>query len=109
MADEVITIRPLTPELWPAFEDLFNTKGPCSRCWCMYWRLGAAYHKQTPEENKTAFRQIVEHGPPPGLLALDGEKGIGWCQLTPRDALPWLDRQPRPRPIHPLTLAAVSL
>lgn len=37
-----IEIRPLTPDLWPAFEDLFDTKGPCSRCWCMYWRIGAA-------------------------------------------------------------------
>jgi GNAT superfamily N-acetyltransferase len=25
------------------------------------------------------------------LLAYDGNMAIGWCQLTPRDALPWLD------------------
>ena len=28
----------------------------------------------------------------PGLLAFDGDVAVGWCQLTPRDALPWLDR-----------------
>jgi GNAT superfamily N-acetyltransferase len=34
----------------------------------------------------------VKRGPPPGLLAFDGDMAVGWCQLTPRDALPWLDR-----------------
>lgn len=33
------TIRPLTPDLWPALEDLFGKQGPVSRCWCMYWRI----------------------------------------------------------------------
>src|SRR5262249_10517280 len=36
--------------------------------------------------NKTAFREIVERGPPPGLLAFDGDIAVGWCQLTPPDA-----------------------
>jgi GNAT superfamily N-acetyltransferase len=26
------------------------------------------------------------------LLAFDGDLAVGWCQLTPRDALPWLDQ-----------------
>jgi GNAT superfamily N-acetyltransferase len=26
------------------------------------------------------------------LLAFDGAVAVGWCQLTPRDALAWLDR-----------------
>jgi len=26
------------------------------------------------------------------LLAFDGDMAVGWCQLTPRDALLWLDR-----------------
>ena len=35
-----ITVRPLTPELWPDFEAVFNAKG-CSvarGCWCMFYR-----------------------------------------------------------------------
>jgi GNAT superfamily N-acetyltransferase len=39
-----------------------------------------------------AFREVVEQGPPPGLLAFDGTVAVGWCQLTPRDAVPALDR-----------------
>jgi GNAT superfamily N-acetyltransferase len=89
------TVRPLTPDLWPALEDLFGANGACNGCWCMYWRIGAAYRKRPREKNKAAFRRIVKEGPPPGLLAFDGDVAVGWCQLTPREALPWLDRTPR--------------
>jgi GNAT superfamily N-acetyltransferase len=87
-----LTTQPLTPDLWPAFEDLFGENGAVGGCWCMYWRIGRAYRKKPREENKTAFREIVERGPPPGLLAFDADIAVGWCQLTPRDVLPWLDR-----------------
>ena len=57
----------------------------------MYWRIGSAYRKRPREKNKAAFREVVMAGPPPGLLAFAGELAIGWCQLTPRDAVPCLD------------------
>jgi GNAT superfamily N-acetyltransferase len=87
-----LTIRPLTLDLWPALEDLFGEKGACNGCWCMYWRIGAAYRARPRARNKEAFREVVKRGPPPGLLAFDGALAVGWCQLTPRDTLPWLDR-----------------
>ena len=87
-----LTIRPLTPDLWPALENLFGQNGACNGCWCMYWRIGAAYRKASRDMNKEMFREIVKRGPPPGLLAFDGDVAVAWCQLTPRDALPWLDR-----------------
>ena len=103
-----LEIRPLTPELWPAFEDLFNNRGACGRCWCMYWRLGGVYRKRSPEVNKAAFREIVARGPPPGLLALDGKMAVGWCQLTPRDNLPWLDREWRLRRVDETPVWSLS-
>jgi GNAT superfamily N-acetyltransferase len=87
-----LTIRPLTPDLWPALEDLFGKNGACNGCWCMYWRIGAAYKNTPRNQNKAAFHEIVKHGPPPGLVAFDGDLAVGWCQLTPRDEVPWLDR-----------------
>ena len=47
--------------------------GAVGGCWCMYWRIGRTYREKPREENKTAFREIVERGPPPGLLAFDGD------------------------------------
>jgi hypothetical protein len=85
-------IRPLTPDLWPSLEDLFGENGAVGGCWCMYWRIGRAMRKNPRAENKAAFRDIVARAPPPDLLGFDGDNVVGWCQLTPRDALPWLDR-----------------
>jgi GNAT superfamily N-acetyltransferase len=102
------TIRALTPDLWPALEDLFGKSGACNGCWCMYWRIGAAYHKRPREENKQALREIVERGPPPGLLAFEGDKPVGWCQLTPRAQLTWLDRTRLLRPVDDKEVWSIS-
>ena len=103
-----LTICPLTPDLWPAFADLFGDKGACTGCWCMYWRVGAAYRKRPLEENKAAFRKIVNQGPPPGLIAFDGDVAVGWCQLTSRDALPWLDYSWRLRRVDAVPVRSLS-
>ena len=103
-----LTIRPLTPDLWPALEDLFGKRGACNGCWCMYWRIGSAYRKKSRDANKKAFRKIVDSGPPPGLLAFDGEVAVGWCQLTPRDALAWLNRAWRLRRVDAAPVWSLS-
>src|SRR6185312_10640760 len=87
-----LEILPLTPDRWPALEDLFGELGACNGCWCMYWRVGSEYRKQGSGSNKRAFCKAVKQGPPPGLIAFEGSTAVGWCQVTPRDALPWLDR-----------------
>jgi hypothetical protein len=61
-------------------------------------------------------------GPPPGLIAFAGEfkrhsssrlgearpPAIGWCQLTPRDAVLWLDRTLRLRRVDDLPVWSLS-
>lgn len=85
-------VKPLNPDLWPALEDLFDTSGPVGRCWCMFWRIGPQYRQRPPAKNKADMQTVVDNGPPPGLLALDGDLAVGWCQLTPRADLPWLEK-----------------
>lgn len=106
--DSHLRILPLTPDLWPAFEDLFSKQGPCSRCWCMYWRIGPGYRRETPETNKASFHVIVREGPPPGLLALIGNEPVGWLQLTPRDAIPWIDRVSKLRRVDDVPVWSIS-
>ena len=74
----------------------------------MYWRIGAAYRKRTRDQNKAAFRQVVKGGPPPGLIAFDGEMPVGSCQLTPRDILPWLDREWRLKRVDQVPVWSLS-
>ena len=103
-----LTIRPLTPSLWPALEDLFGKGGASNGCWCMYWRVGPEYHKRLREKNKSAFHRIVKQGPPPGLLAFDDERPVGWCQLTPRSDLSWLNRKQDLEPVDDMPVWVVS-
>jgi GNAT superfamily N-acetyltransferase len=58
----------------------------------MYWRIGPAYRRRPRDENKAALRAITAQGPPPGLVAFDGERPVGWCQLSLRSALAYLDQ-----------------
>lgn len=58
----------------------------------MYCRIGSEYKRRPAAANKAALREIVRLGPPPGLIAFDRDLAVGWCQLTPRDDVPWLDR-----------------
>jgi len=103
-----LKVRPLTAELWPALEDLFGPLGACSGCWCMYWRIGAAYRKRPRAQNKADFRRVVDEGPPPGLLAFEGDLAVGWCQITPRAALPQLDRTWRLRRVDDVPVWSIS-
>lgn len=66
------------------------------------------YRKRPRNKNKSAFREVVKRGPPPGLLALDGDLAVGWCQLTPRDVLPWLDRASRLKRVDDLPVWSIS-
>lgn len=103
-----LTIRPLTPDLWPALEDLFGKAGASNGCWCMYWRLGTEYRKKPRDKNKAAFRRVVKRGPPPGLLAFHRDVAVGWCQLTPRNALPWLNQARLVKPVDDVPVWSLS-
>jgi GNAT superfamily N-acetyltransferase len=85
-----LDIRPVTPETWPALEDLFGPAGASNGCWCMYWRLGPRYRQRPRPENKRDLFGLVASGRPTGLLAFDGAVAVGWCQLAPRTDLAWL-------------------
>ncbi|MBV8643564.1 MAG: GNAT family N-acetyltransferase [Candidatus Eremiobacteraeota bacterium] len=55
---------------------------------------GSAARTTRARTRRTArtFARASSAGRRPGLVAFDGDRAVGWCQLTPRDELPWLDR-----------------
>jgi predicted GNAT family acetyltransferase len=82
-------ISPLTPDLWPHFEDLFGKQGACYGCWCTYFRLPPAVRRDNNREsNKDHIKARIEVGPPPGLLAFADGQAIGWMQIGPRADVP---------------------
>ena len=87
-----LTVRPLTPDRLPALEDLFGEHGPCHPAGVCIGGSAMPIARGRAIKTRQRFENWSSDGPPPGLLAFDGDVAVGWCQLTPRDALPWLDR-----------------
>jgi GNAT superfamily N-acetyltransferase len=88
-----VVVKPLTPETWQDFLQLFGDKGACGGCWCMWWRLpNAQFEQQKGPGNRRALRQLVNAGAVPGLIAYDGSRPIGWCSAAPREEFIRLER-----------------
>lgn len=88
---DAVAFSPLTPDLWPLLEGLFGARGASGGCWCMLWRLRKKdWGAGKGEPNRTALRERVEAGPPPGVLAIADGRAVGWCSTAPRASLPGL-------------------
>src|SRR5215469_14992689 len=85
-----LTVRPLTGAQWPALENLFGRGGASNGCWCMYWRIGPRYRERPRAQNHDDLRQLAGSEQAPGLLAVEGDLAVGWCELAPRSDLAWL-------------------
>jgi GNAT superfamily N-acetyltransferase len=103
-----LTVKPLTGPLWQAFVDLLDQGGPAGRCWCMAPRIGASYRRQSADQNRNAFQGILAEGPSPGLLALKEGLAVGWCQVTPREMVPAVERSWRTRRVDELPVWLIS-
>lgn len=104
-----MTIRPLTPSRWKDLEALFGARGACGGCWCMFWRLPRpAYERQKGEGNRRAFKKLVDEGDPPGLLAYDGGRPVGWCAIAPRAEYPKMARSRILQPVDDRPVWSVS-
>jgi len=102
-----LVIEPLTMSRWSAFADLLDQGGPASRCWCVA-PMGIDYRRRPAASNRADLRKAVKQGPPPGLLALRDQLAVGWCRVTPRDAVPGLDRAFRTRRVDDVPVWSIS-
>lgn len=88
-----LAIKPLTLKEWPRFETLFQQHGPQNGCWCMYWRTRRSeWQRDFGEGNKRAFRELLERGEVPGILAYHHGTAVAWCSIAPREQFPVLER-----------------
>ena len=102
-------VQPLTPDRWRDLEALFGPRGACGGCWCMWWRMRPkGYKARKGEGNRRAFRALVAAGPPPGLLAYDGGRAVGWCAIGPRASLPRLDNSRNLAPVDDQPVWSIS-
>jgi GNAT superfamily N-acetyltransferase len=91
------TIEPLTEDRFVDFETVLG-KGGIGGCWCMYWTTGTTQEWRDNAKggsiapNKTLMGELVTTGPPPGLIAYDGDEPVAWCRVVARSTLPGLKR-----------------
>lgn len=105
------TFLPLTPDRWPDFEDLFGKQGACYGCWCTHFRLPPAVRRDNDRaRNKDHIRARIMAGPPPGLLAYESDRAVGWMQIGPRADVPeWNNAGRVSAPVEPADAADPSV
>ena len=75
----------------------------------MWWRLSRSqWTAQKGAANKGAFRVLVDHGPPPGILAYQGDEVVGWCAVAPRETYPVLQRSRSLKAIDSLAVWSIT-
>jgi GNAT superfamily N-acetyltransferase len=100
VAEPALQVHPLTRDRWEDLVVLFDRPGDPKGCWCMFYRLGGRdFERRWGRGNRAAFQEVVEEGLPPGLLAYQDGKPVGWCAVAPRDAYPRVLRSPTLRPM----------
>jgi GNAT superfamily N-acetyltransferase len=80
-----ITIRPAIPERFADAQHTFDNGGDGRSCQCQWWTItNAEWQRTSQAERAQLFRDELDVGPPPGLIAyVDGEPA-GWVRVGPR-------------------------
>jgi ribosomal protein S18 acetylase RimI-like enzyme len=107
-------IKPLNTETWDALAALFREGGDPRWCYCQFWRMRAKDFSalKVPQLRERLHAQASSEEPP-GLVAFDGDRAIGWVSLGPRGdferivrskVIPTIDE----RPVWSIVCFAVS-
>jgi ribosomal protein S18 acetylase RimI-like enzyme len=113
-SDAPFRIEPLTSTSWDALAELFREGGDPRWCWCQYWRLRSKDFSaaKVPQLRDRLLEQATS-AQPPGLVAFDGDRAVGWVSLGPRSDFERVERSrviPRvdDRPVWSIVCFAVS-
>lgn len=79
-----VRIVPATEDVWDELADLFGRRAGADPrfCWCLWYRLRARDFQGRPaSENRAGLHERIRSGPPPGLVALQDGRAVGWVGL----------------------------
>lgn len=109
-AADTIRIHEATAERWADFEQLMGPKkGGSGGCWCMLWRVSKKqYDAMDRDGRRDAIRARFGAGAPPGLIAYDGERPVGWCSVAPRGEFPRLETSRILKPVDDTAVWSVT-
>lgn len=92
--------EPLTPEIWDDFLEVMGPKGGDAGCFCMWYRMKSSEFGQNEgDRNRRMMEDIVDAGPPPGLIGYRDGVPVGWVQVGLRDQYGRLNRSRVTKPL----------
>jgi ribosomal protein S18 acetylase RimI-like enzyme len=109
-----VDIRPLSPATWDALAELFREGGDPRWCWCQFWRMRSKdFAALKVPQLRERLHDQAGTDEPPGLVAFEGDRAVGWVSLGPRadferivrsKVIPTIDE----RPVWSIVCFAVS-
>jgi ribosomal protein S18 acetylase RimI-like enzyme len=80
-----VDVRPLSPATWDALAALFREGGDPRWCWCQFWRMRSKdFAALKVPQLRERLHDQAGSGEPPGLVAFEGNRAVGWVSLGPR-------------------------
>ena len=80
-----LRVEPLTAARWNALATLFGEGGDPRWCWCQFWRLRSKdFAALKVPQLRERLHDQASSDQPPGLVAFDGDRAVGWVSLGPR-------------------------
>lgn len=84
-----LTVRPLGPDTWPAWEALVARHGGVfGGCWCTWFHTMAAEKTRDADDNHALKARLVAEDRAHAAVVLDGDEAVGWAQYGPPAELP---------------------
>lgn len=85
MTGDSLSIRPLTEESWEPLAALFREGGDPRWCYCQFWRMRSKdFAAMKVPQLRERLHGQARSAQPPGLVAFDGDRAVGWVSLAPR-------------------------
>jgi GNAT superfamily N-acetyltransferase len=99
--------HPLTPDRFRDMETVFGVRGVARQCFCMHWRRPDGGYEDR-KDNRERYAEVVEAGPPPGLIGYIGGDPLGWVQVGPRDLFPTIRRSRLLKPVDDVDVWSIN-
>ncbi|HLB24267.1 MAG TPA: GNAT family N-acetyltransferase [Dehalococcoidia bacterium] len=112
---EPVEIRPLAPatreDYLQFFDGAFPDNPVWASCYCLSYHLqptpGEIFDERPAAQNRAERAEMIDRGEASGVMAYSAGRVAGWCNASPRIALPLLDQYPEFAADDPATSAAV--
>lgn len=90
----------MTLDRFEDFADVVNLNRSSTHCWCVPHRLRAADVRELGDgDREQAMRTLCNRDVPPGVLAYQDDRPVGWCNIGARSDMPKLVHSKLMRPL----------